>query len=98
MSKNPDQISELLDDLSDDEVTTLGNLIANLNRLEMVDEAPRYDGDEISLIGRFQDLDDEEEEEADELVLDEDGEPMYPESAPIAAERNFQENSFAPES
>lgn len=47
---------KFLNDLDDDDVATLIQLVASLDRLEMKDGAPRYVSEEIDLIGRFDDF------------------------------------------
>jgi hypothetical protein len=65
MTKTHEDVWSLVEDLSDQELETLGGLIAGLNRVEMIDDAPRYDSEEMDLIGRFQDLNDVDDENTD---------------------------------
>jgi hypothetical protein len=90
MTKGHEDVWTLVEDLSDTELETLGGLIAGLNRLEMIDGAPRYDSEEMDLIGRFQDLDDADDENTDGASEDD-------EAGEVSAEANFQENSTAPQ-
>lgn len=62
MSKNHADVWDMLDDMTETELETLGNLVAGLNRLEIRDEAPVYSTEEMDLIGRFQELNDDEDD------------------------------------
>lgn len=74
--KDPRALNELIEDLNEDELETLGNLVGGLNRLAMEDGSPVYNDDEIDLIGRFADVPQADDEDSDnELELDDDGEP-----------------------
>jgi hypothetical protein len=71
VNKSHDDVWSLIEDLSDGELETLGGLISGLNQVEMVDGAPRYDSEEMDLIGRFQDIPDSEEEITEDAVQEE---------------------------
>lgn len=91
MSKNHADVWDMLDDMTEAELETLGNLVAGLNRLEIRDEAPVYSTEEMDLIGRFQELDDVDDEDENTDGVSKDAEDE------TTAETNFQENASAPQ-
>lgn len=81
---NPGTIEEFVNDLDQDEVEVLVRLVGSMNALEMVEGAPRFDGNEIDLITKFNafveanDEDDIEEDEEEDGDIPDTGEDVTP--------------------
>jgi len=76
--KDPRALNELIEDLGEDELQTLGDLVGGLDRLAIEDGHPVYTDEEIDLIGRFADVpqaDDEDDEDDDVESEDDDEAP-----------------------
>jgi hypothetical protein len=71
-----DELEALFNDLDNEDLQTLARLLVKLDPLEMKDGGPRYDSDEIDLIGKLKDGIQGAELDEEDLIDEEDEEPL----------------------